>query len=110
MEITTGRQDQTVANFRLQPVAHLLDARIVEGKLAARVWCRNNMSNTVSDRGFGHGQGFFQALWPVIQARQDMTVHINHAFRELPWANRGAFCSCTAFWWTGCAEQPASSW
>src|SRR5256885_4756520 len=40
------------------------------------------MSDAVGDRGFGHGQGLFQALWPVIKTWQDMAMYIDHAYSD----------------------------
>jgi hypothetical protein len=36
------------------------------------------VGNAFGNRGFGHGQGFVEAIRTVIQAGQDVTVNVDH--------------------------------
>src|SRR4029077_20519523 len=88
MKITTRGQFQTVADFRSEFVSKFLYAHIVKSVSVARMRRRDNMRNSIRNRGFCHRQRNLDAVRAVIDPRQNMTVHIDHGLRILPSATR----------------------
>jgi hypothetical protein len=78
VEVAAGGEVETVAEVALELVAGLADAGIVECPRAAGVRCGDDVGDAVGDGGFGHGEGVFEAAGAVVEARQDVTVQIDH--------------------------------
>ena len=91
VKIAPGGDSQPVANLGLQLVSNTAHLREIEIVFVVGVRRRHDVRNSVGNRRFGHGYRFFHGGGPVIEARQNMTVQIDHS-RESSLAPQSAEC------------------
>jgi len=74
MKITTRGNLQFVAELVLKFIAKFAYMRKIKMVLAIGMWRGNNVGNSVGNRRFRHGHGFFHVGCAVIETRKNMAM------------------------------------
>ncbi len=82
MEVAAGRENQAPFKKRLQFVAALPDFHGIEDMIGVRVRRPDYVRNAVGDRHFRHGNRNVDRIRPVVEARKNVAMNIDHGKRE----------------------------
>src|SRR5579863_1983234 len=90
MKVAACSQYHSVTDQPLQLAMELPHTVVVETVLRARMRRSNDVGNAVIDRRLGHRQRFLNVGRAIIEARQDVAVHVDHSRNTLTYSNGGS--------------------
>ncbi len=79
MKVAPGGQHQPVTDEPLHLAVQFAYAVVVEPIFGARMGRGHNMGHAIVDRRLRHRQRFLDVGRPVIYARQDVAMHVDHS-------------------------------
>src|SRR6267143_2810447 len=79
MKIAAGGNFQSLADFGLQLGPKLAYVRKIEKVFVAGMRRRDDVCNSIGNRGFRHRHRFFHGSRAIVESRQNVTVQINHS-------------------------------
>lgn len=79
MEIAAGGKFKFVSYPGLEFIAKLAHAGKIKEVMAIGMRRGDDARDSLRDRGFRHRHGFFDRLRAIIEARQNVTMQINHS-------------------------------
>src|SRR5882724_7163499 len=78
VKVTAGGENQAIADALLQLIADFAHRREIKKIFIAGVRGADDVRDAIGYGGFGHGQGRFDGVRPVVKAGKDMAVKVNH--------------------------------